>query len=486
MILDFRAAATPAEFNVDLCVIGAGAAGITIAQAFAGASFSVCVVESGGLEPDADTQALYEGQSVGLPWTMDLATSRLRYFGGTTGHWGGGCMPLDASDMAIRPWVPHSGWPISRQELEPFYDRARPILDIPHYRFGDDKLASDMPHKPIAFDPALLSNTYAMLSGQPRLGEVFRAGLARAGNVTILLNANLIEFGVNEAASVVRQASLRSLDGRIGSVRARYFVLACGGIENARLLLLSNSVSSPGLGNNGDNVGRFFMDHPSGQLGGIVSEHPDRLTEAYDRHLSDRTLPIYPEIALSETLQRQQQTLNGRVRPDDYEENVADGITALRALRRDVSAGVPNHLPSQILRIAADLGDVAPSLYRMLRGRPAVVGHRIELQGFFEQAPNPDSRVTLGDTTDALGQRQVRLDWRLTRARPPHLRGRGDDPRRRAGPARPRPHPARSMAATRRQPVRGNGRRRAPHGHHPDVGRSGNWGGRRRLPRSRH
>ncbi len=414
MILDFRAAATPAEFHADLCVIGAGAAGITIAHTLAGTGLSVYVVESGGLEPDGEIQALYEGQSVGQPPIMDLAASRLRYFGGTTGHWGGGCIPLDASDMAVRPWVPHSGWPITRATLEPYYDRARPILDLPDHRFGDPGLLSRMPHRPIGFDPALFTSLYSMSSRQPRLGEVFRAQLERAANVTVLLNANLVEFDTNEAATSVRQASLRGLDGRKGSVRARYFVLACGGIENARLLLLSNSVCKPGLGNDCGNVGRFFMDHPSGQLGGVVSEHPDRLTEAYDRHLSDRTLPIYPEIVLSETLQRQQQTLNGRVRPDDYEENVADGITALRTLRHDLSAGAPSHLPSQILRIAADLGDVAPSLFRLMRGRPAVVGHRIELLGFFEQAPNPDSRVTLGDRIDALGQREVRLDWRLT------------------------------------------------------------------------
>ena len=325
MILDFREAASPAGFHVDLCVIGAGAAGITIAHALAGTGFSVCVVESGGLEPDAGTQALYEGQSTGQPPMMELSASRLRQFGGSTGHWGGGCMPLDGSDMAVRSWVPHSGWPITRQALEPFYERARPILDIPDQRFGDPELTSRMPHRPIPFDPALFTSPYSMASRRPRLGEVFRPALAGAANITILLNANLIEFDVNEAASTVRRASLRSLDGRQGSVRARYFVLACGGIENARLLLLSNSISKPGLGNDLGTVGRFFMDHPSGQLGGIVSEHPDRLTAAYDRHLADRTLPIYPEIALSETLQRQRQTLNGRLRAEDYEENVADG-----------------------------------------------------------------------------------------------------------------------------------------------------------------
>ncbi len=414
MILDFRAPDGPIEIKPDLCVIGAGAAGITIAHALAGCDISVCVVESGGLEQDGDTQALYDGQSVGLPWRSDLATSRLRFFGGTAGQWGGGCVPLDASDMEVRPWVPYSGWPISRRDLDPYYDRARPIVCLPNYPYGDGRLALGLRHKPLGFDPSLLINNYWMLGRHLRFGEVYRAELARSRNVTVLLNANLTGFEVDENASMVRRASLRSLDGKTGGVQARYFVLACGGLENARLLLLSNSVKKQGLGNDRDLVGRFFMDHPSGKLGSVVSEHPEQLTAAYNRHLARRKLPIYPEIGLSWTLQRKEHVLNGRVRPDDIEENVPDGIAALRGLRGDLANGATSRLPSQLLRILGDLGEVGCGVHRVLRGRSPVRTHRIDLNGFFEQAPNPDSRVTLGEETDALGQRKIRLDWRLT------------------------------------------------------------------------
>lgn len=194
MILDFRAADCPVEFDADLCVIGAGAAGITIARSLANAGVQVCVVESGGLEPEEDTQGLYEGQSVGLPWGMDLATSRLRYFGGTTGHWGGGCMPLDASDMEPRPWVEHSGWPISRRDLDPFYQRARGVLDMPGHPFGEARLLSALRHPMLDLDPALLVNTYTLSSFRPRFGDVYRRDLAEAPNVTVLLHANLLEL----------------------------------------------------------------------------------------------------------------------------------------------------------------------------------------------------------------------------------------------------------------------------------------------------
>ena len=414
MILDFRAADCPDDIQADICVIGAGAAGITIAHALAGTSLSVCVVESGGLDFDGDTQALYEGHSVGLPWGTDLEFSRLRFFGGSTGHWGGGCVPLDAADMEVRDWVPHSGWPIRRRDLDPYYDRARGVLGLPDYPFDDDRLLTALVKPPVVFDPALLKNIYYMASGNPRFGEFYRAELAASGNVTVLLNANLMEFAVNATAATVRQASVRNLQGRGGRVRARFFVLACGGIENARLLLLSNSVSKPGLGNDRDLVGRFFMDHPSGKLGSIFSNHAERLTGSYDRHLPDPKLPIFPNVVLARALQENQRILNGRLRPEDFEDHVPDGVAALRNLRGELADGRVHALPSEILRIVADLDDVLPSVVRVLRGRPAVLTHRIDFEGFFEQAPNPDSRVTLGDDTDALGQRRVDLDWRLT------------------------------------------------------------------------
>jgi len=111
----------------DVCVLGAGAAGITLARALAGHRRTVSLIESGGLGPERDTQQLYDVTSVGIRYLP----SRLRYFGGATNHWGGLCHVLDDEDFVPLPWIEHSGWPIHKADLEPHYERAFDILDIP-------------------------------------------------------------------------------------------------------------------------------------------------------------------------------------------------------------------------------------------------------------------------------------------------------------------------------------------------------------------
>jgi choline dehydrogenase-like flavoprotein len=414
MLIDFRKFADSATIDADICVVGAGAAGIAIAVSLIGTRHRVCVLESGGFEFEPETQALYEGEAVGVPWGTALETSRLRFFGGTTNHWGGGCTPLDEMDFHERPWVPHSGWPIVRSDLDPWYERARPLLHMPDTPFDDPEwLARDAPS--FTFDSSKLVHRHVLPSQQPRLGKVYRADLEGASNVQVLLHANLIEFVTNEATNAVSEARIRTLEGKAGRVRARVFVLACGGIENARLLLLSNSINPRGLGNRYDVVGRFFMDHPSGRLGAITSDAPHRLADPYNRQVFVPGAPHPGEISLAGAIQQKACLLNGRLRPQDYEQPPPDGIVAFREFQSGLRDGhFPDGFVHDVWRVASDLGDVVPGIYRRLLGRPVVTLHRIDFEGFFEQAPNPDSRVSLADTMDALGQRRVHLDWRLT------------------------------------------------------------------------
>lgn len=416
MLIDFRTLGDGVALEADICVVGAGAAGISIAVSLSGTQHQVLLIESGGLEPDAKTQALYEGETVGVPWGTGLATSRSRFFGGTTNRWPGGCCPLDALDFAPRPWIPHSGWPISREDLDPWYDRARPLLGLRDTPM-DDGGPIDRDAPTLAFDPGKFVHRKGMRAPEPRFGVAHRAALKQARNVRVLLHANLVELSVNESTTLVSEARIRTLEGKEARVAARFFVLACGGIENARLLLLSDRTVFGGLGNGHDLVGRFFMDHPSGKLGRITSPTPGRLSDPYNREVMVPGVPRPGEISLSRTIQAKECLLNARVRPQDYEieEAVPPSVRAARAfaarLRGGPSAGAHS---SAAWTMVAGMGDLLPAMYRRLAGKPVVLSHRIDLEGFFEQAPNPDSRVTLADTRDALGQRKVRLEWHLT------------------------------------------------------------------------
>ena len=438
MIFDYRKASAPADIEADICIVGAGAAGLAIAWAFLDTQATVCVVESGGLTADERYQALLEGHSVGEP-PFDPGASRLRAFGGTCNYWGRGCIPL--ANLAPRDWVPHSGWPIGFADLEPHYRKARTFCGLEQHDFGEDTFLTPSSRQPLEFEgDALVHKTFA--SSPMIFGHAYHDVFERARNITVLLHANLIELDAVESAQAVRQARIGTLDGRQGTVRARHYVLACGGIENARLLLSSNSIAAEGLGNAHDLVGRYFMDHPSGKLGTLFSPDPRVLMRPYDRNVPKGRPQAHPEICLSDEAQRRHRILSGRVRPFAFEEPVPEGLQALRDLRAAIRArrrhenwaikarvcgrrnGEPDYIANAMppaedlraltLRAGLNAADIAKAMGRKLTRKPAVRTERVDLIGYFEQVPNHDSRITLGGERDALGLRKVSVDWRLT------------------------------------------------------------------------
>jgi choline dehydrogenase-like flavoprotein len=441
VIIDHLHGSTPSSIETDICVIGAGAAGIAIAHAFVGTSTRVCLVESGGLAGERKSQQLYEGDSIGaLP--LDPGTSRMRAFGGSCNLWGGGCMPLNSEDLRQRDWVPHSDWPISYEDIEPFYAGARSFCQIEPHDIVDGAFLTPPGRAPIPFDENHLANrTFAR--SPIVFGDAYRATLERAPNITVLLHANLLELRSRACGTSVEHARIGSLNGRESIVRARHYVLASGGMENARLLLLSNAHHPAGLGNDHDQVGRYFMDHPSGRLGTLHSRSSGTVTRPYDRRLGKGRVPVFPEICLSDAAQRNHAILGGRVHPFAMEGHVPNGIRAVRELRaalrtptRDEgtllaeqlceamrnpalsshggAAAMPEGIARLALRVAPGMWDIAKAFSRRMTDRPTVPSDRVELIGYFEQAPNPLSRITLGNDLDALGQRKACVDWQLT------------------------------------------------------------------------
>ncbi len=404
-----------AAFEGDLCIVGAGAAGLSIARAFAGAKARVCLLESGGLELEEATQDLYQGQSVGVRY-FDLDVCRLRFFGGTTNHWEGRCRPLDELDFEARDWVPHSGWPITRADLEPFYRQAQELCQLGPLDYeAKDWLGEG--ESLIPFAPDRFENLIWQYSPPTRFGEVYRAELERADNIDVVLHANLVDIEANEAGSEVRALRLGTLDGKRFEARAKAFVLACGGLENPRLLLAANRQLSAGLGNAHDNVGRYFLDHPHVVAARALVVDPDKIQfYNYDHRLTpSRGHGVVGCMHLSPQTQRSERLLN-------YDANLTfdvvgvSGYAALRRIwksleRREMPDDLLGDLKTALLDIDDTVGGV---LDRLGLGSYDTTAGIYRLWSFCEQAPNPDSRVMLDTERDALGMPRIRLDWRLS------------------------------------------------------------------------
>ena len=261
MILEAGAIAAGAQLDCDVCIIGAGAAGISMAAELEGSGLGIVVLESGGTVREDDTQDLYRGRTLGAPqFPLDL--SRLRFLGGTTNHWGGLCRPFDPLDFQHRDWVPHSGWPIAFEELDPYYARAHEVCDLGPYDYTSDAWDGiGDPGPRLAREPAIALKVIQH-SKPTRFAEKYEPLLRLSDTTRVLLHANAYEIVPSPSSRSVERVVVKLLDGRTFAVRPRAVVLACGGIENARLLLLSNRVTAEGLGNHHDLVGRYYMDHP--------------------------------------------------------------------------------------------------------------------------------------------------------------------------------------------------------------------------------
>lgn len=410
MFSDARELPDNASIEADICIVGAGAAGITIARELVGTPLQVCLLESGGFELEPETQALAAGE-VSANIAMALDTARLRFFGGTTNHWMGYCRPLDAGDFERRAWVPYSGWPISRAELDPYYARAQTVMQLGAYDYAPRCYAEALApfyKKPI-FDRALEVGMYQR-SAPLRFGSAYRGELEAARNVTVHLHANVVEIEVNESGSQVLGLKVAHFGGRSARVRAGQYVLASGGIENARLLLASDARNERGLGNGRDLVGRYFMEHPSWIPARVVlNEDPDvarNLFTGVDERVEAR-LQLTEEACAKAGILRFMTSL----RFDDQGLSATPGWRAITRLRRQVMSGeVPDHLFAEIRAILADLDGVSSNLRRKFLSRTSAV--IVDTQ--VEQAPNPDSRVRLLADRDALGVRKAHLDWNQT------------------------------------------------------------------------
>jgi choline dehydrogenase-like flavoprotein len=416
MIDDLRRLGGGPDLEADICLIGGGAAGITLTHAFIDTPLRVCLVEGGGFDFEEETQRLYAGQSVGLPH-YGMEVGRLRFLGGTTNHWGGRCTTLDALDFAPRRWIPDSGWPIERADLEPHYRRARDYCGLGVEKPAEEIFSVLRVGVP-ELNPKLLRAKLWQYAPYPwSFGVVYREALRHADNIAVLLHANVTEIVANGDRNAVEAVRVAALDGPSRRIRAKSYVLCCGAIENARLLLATEQTGTSALGNQYDVVGRYYMEHLRGPTGIVVTdERLPAIEDIFNYFTAADGTKYQTGLALTAAAQRERELLNCCAAVE-YAGDPASGVTAGQTIWRELSRGHwADDIGEKVWRVLCDLDVVAANLHRRLaeRRHPLMPLKAASIIIDMEQAPNPDSRVTLAAERNALGQREPRLDWRLT------------------------------------------------------------------------
>ncbi|HWC41166.1 MAG TPA: GMC family oxidoreductase [Actinomycetota bacterium] len=406
------------QVEVDVCIVGAGPAGISVARELTGNGTHVWLLDSGGRDVERRVQRLNLGQSVGYPIHRPHQ-SRVRAFGGTTRHWVApgdetwAARPLDPIDFEVRPGIRHSGWPFDRAHLDPYYAQAQVLCQLGPFDYSLARWVGQAHTPPLPL-PAGEVETTLFQHGSAGF-EGYYQELVRAPNVTLLLHATVVDLATTEDPGRVDRVEVRRGDGSRLFLRPRLVVLAAGGIENPRLLLLSRGVHRRGLGNERDLVGRFFAERLSARTGYIVPATPDLLGHAglYAVHAVAPGVRVQGALRVGDGAQRERELLNcAFFLPARNLSMTAEAVRSAATLvkarrRRPLPAGTLGHLRN----VATGLGDLG--VFARDRLRPPGDAQRIlALRAQAEQAPNPDSRVTLGSRRDRFGQPVARLDWR--------------------------------------------------------------------------
>ena len=360
------------ELSYDIAIYGAGPAGISLARALSGVGLRIGLFEAGGLDPPpVGPDHPYRGQNLGRPY--NVAGTRLRFFGGTTNHWGGWCRPLDAYDFSVRDHIPLSGWPISRNELNPYLETALDVCEVSSGGLGLEAFEHDFGYGGFLHHSHPTFRVKNFLFSPPtRFGIRYRQYLEDVDDIECFLNATLVKLMA--ADGDIDKSLVISSEGSRFHICADLHVLAMGAIENARTLLYSK------IANSSDFVGRCFSDHLGHTIGTALLDFDNRYFMQYVRN-GDHYLRVMPHLSLSDETLRELDLTNFGI--------VIDQLGSMPM--GSFESGIKNQLD------------------RLTQKNT----HKFRVLVRMENTPNPESRITLTNDSDAYGVPRIALDWQV-------------------------------------------------------------------------
>ncbi len=436
MIGDARKVADGTVIDADVCVVGAGAAGITAALELARAGRSVVLLEAGGRHRAGRSQDLYRGTLADPELHLPLDKDRYRQLGGTTSLWGGRCLPFDPIDFEARPYVPLSGWPIGAADVEPFYPRAHAWLECGRYAYDSRTALPGAARDMIGGfrDGELVTTSIERWSPPTHFGKRYASDLESTPNLRVFLHAVAVSLDVGADGRRVETVTVAGFRRGRFRVRAARVVLAGGGFECTRLLMASNRVHRAGIGNASDWLGRCYMCHLSGVVARVKFAPGVPVIYAYEKDPDD--VYVRRRFWVAPGAQRAHGLLNTHVlldRPLVADPEHGSGVLSLAFLAKHLAQGKRHILPGRgkygiywshalnILKGSPEIMSFLPMFCRdrFLQGRrvPSLLlrsrSNSYHLYYHSEQVPLRENRVTLSTERDALGMPRLHLDYRL-------------------------------------------------------------------------
>jgi choline dehydrogenase-like flavoprotein len=444
------------EIISDVCIIGAGPAGVTAAREFLTKEFTVSLLESGGHAYNHEIQMLSKGEHSG-DINEEQESTHLRQIGGTANNWilqmtddeyGYRYTPLDEIDFERRDYIPNSGWPIKKTDLDPYYARVHASCGIGHYDYSADYWARGR-FRPIPFNGDKVYNSVFTFGPTKKFTKEFPAEITSSSNVTLYYHATVVELLCSVDGGAVTTAVVRMFDGKEIYFKAKQFIITSNALQTPRLLLNSTKTHPNGIGNQHDNVGRYFMDHNLVPCGLFYPKDPSIINELgfYDMQGVDGTT-VLGRISLNPEVMEKFQLRNLAVMlfPTTWNQHDLDAMRSVNVFRlmphQIYTIRFPIELAKHIFDLLREPITLARHLRNVVRGRkrlvraiyerarfgiPIFLGlgrggwsrisnnqrkyDHLEILAIVEQSPNPNNRVTVTTEKDALGCPKAKLHY---------------------------------------------------------------------------
>jgi choline dehydrogenase-like flavoprotein len=405
MISDFLALKNNEDLTADICIIGAGAAGMAIAESFLDKNVKVLIIESGNFKFDQDIQNYYEIENVGLKYNGGFG-GRFRTMGGSTTKWGGQALPLTELDFKPKSWINNSGWPIKKKDLDPYYKKALKFLNVDDIDF-DDQIFKKLKIKPLDFD-SVFSYHVSKWSPNPDLRNVYKKQFEDSRNLEILLNTNLLKIRLSDNRKDVNSIIAGDASAQI-KITAKYYILSCGGIENARIML-HNAIATASP------VGKYLQDHPSIEIGKLNPISSREMQRYFNIHYWQRW-EYSIRLSLTDKFQENEKCTNASVSVM-FTPHASSFIGRLNLLKKSIAEKKPFKILKNGVAALFKSYELLPIAYYYIfykfQYKP---GAYFPIKISFEQEPSEDSWVKLSDKkSDALGIPLSKINWDITEA----------------------------------------------------------------------
>lgn len=417
MVIDIDKLDNKLLINSDICIMGGGVAGITLANELKKHHTNIVIIESGDEVINPDTQNLYSGNVVNKLYP-DPEYSRLRMLGGSSNHWENNTSPLDKIDFEKRDWVDNSGWPIELSDLESYYLKAGDYCGTKSDGYDTKTWASRLKQEVLGNSQNIIETGIAKVSIPPvRFYSSYGDDLSEAKNVRIYKNSNVVDIEYDSSKEKIEKIYFETMPGKRYTVASKVFIMCFGGLENARMLLHFNKNNADKIGNHYDNVGRYFMDHPVVRAGQLFPNDIERFSLYSGNNLKDRIVLGY--FKLSEKTLNKNKINNIRIPlVPNTEYIMSDGISSSHILSDALSKGeFPDDFSSHITNILKDIDMIAEGISRkkfnkvLFDKSDQIYGYQLPIM--LEQTPDRNNRVMLGNSQDKYGINKILIDWKL-------------------------------------------------------------------------